>query len=68
MGLFCGLNMIPRFPPTELAALRWSSFFLPGETSSMYLAHFVKGCQQNGCGATSWLTMRVRGAPRGSTG
>ena len=63
-GLFCDLNVIPHFPPTELAALRRSPFFLLGETFSMYLAHLVKGCQLDDCDATSRLTLSVRGAAR----
>ena len=65
-GLLCDLNMVPRFPPTGSAALRRSSFSLPGKTLCMYLEHLVKGCQLSDCGATSWLTMRVRGTARGS--
>ena len=64
-GLFRDLNVIPHLPPTELAVPRLSSFLLPGETLSMYLARPVKGSQLNDCDATLWLILRVRGAPRG---
>ena len=64
-GLFCDLNVIPRHPPTELSALRWSSFFPLGRTLRMYLAHLAKACQLNDCDTTSWYADRVRGAAVG---
>ena len=64
-GVFCDLNMLPHFPPTEISVLRRSAFFPPGRTFRMYLAHLVKGCQLNDCDSTSWLTERVRGVAKG---
>ena len=64
-GLFCDLNMLPHFPPTELAVLRWSSFFSAGRTFRMYLAHPAKGFQLNNCDATSRYTGRVKAAAGG---
>ena len=33
----------------------------------MYLAHPVKGCQLNDCGATSWYTDRAKAAAKGQS-
>ena len=65
-GPFCDLNVLLHFPPpSELSVLRWSSFFPPGETFRMYLAHLVKARQLNDCDATSRYTDWVRGAAMG---
>ena len=58
-GLFRDLNMLPHFPPTELFVLRRSSFFPPGRTFRMYLAHLVTARQLNDYNATSRYTDRA---------
>ena len=64
-GLFRDLDAIPRFPPTELSVLRWSSFCLPGRAFRIYLAHVEKARQLNDCDVTPWYTDRVSGAAIG---
>ena len=64
-GVFCGLNVIPHFPPTELSVLRLSFFFPPGGALRMYPAHLAKGRQLNDCDASSWCTDGVKAAETG---
>ena len=66
-GLFRDLNMIPRFPPAELAVLRRSSFFPAGRTFRMYLSHLGEGRPLNDCDAVSWHSDRGMAAARGSS-
>ena len=64
-GVFCDLNLIIHFPPSEPAVMRPISFSPEERAFRMYLSHLFKGRQLNDCDSTSSYTGRVKGAARG---
>ena len=64
-GLFCDLNMRPRFPLTGFAVLRRTSFFMLRRAFRIYVSRPIKEHQVDDCGATSWFADRVKAAARG---
>ena len=61
---FCDLYNTAYFPPKTHNVLRWSSFFHPGKTFSLYLAHLGKACQLLNI-SLSWWTEAVKGVAKG---
>ena len=65
LGLFCDRNLIPHFPPAELALLGRGSASPARGDFRMYLSLLMKGRQPNDCDATSSHTGSVEAATKG---
>ena len=61
---YCDLINTPYFPPLSHNVLKWSTFFHPGGTFALYLAHLGKACQLLNIPPT-WYTTAVRGVSKG---